>query len=352
VLGAGGVIGGAWLVGGLHALAQETGWDPMSADHIVGTSAGSMVGALCASGVPPWFMVAHSSGATFNGLLDANGQPAAEADRSAGAVFKLQKALPPIGPGSWKLAVKSLANPRGHTPGALLSGWLPRGFISTEPLKETIRRVVPRGWCSHPQLWVMACDYATGQRVAFGSERAPDADLADAVAASCAIPGFYHPVTIGGRRYVDGGMHSPSNLDVLCDEGLDLVICLNPTSSLHSIPPKHPVERLHAFMRNASGRRLGSERKRLAETGAEVILIQPTAADLEIMGGNLMSRKRRHEVVELATQTVARQLRQGPVRRALTDLPPGDPERINKPAGPPAQWPAVVPSGEAEASVA
>jgi len=46
VLGAGGVIGGAWLTGGLQALANETGWDPMSADHIVGTSAGSMIGAL------------------------------------------------------------------------------------------------------------------------------------------------------------------------------------------------------------------------------------------------------------------------------------------------------------------
>jgi NTE family protein len=337
VLGAGGVIGGAWLTGGLHALAQETGWDPMSADHIVGTSAGAMIGALCASGVTPWFMVAHSGGESFDGLVDAAGRPAAEADRSAGAVFKLEKALPPIGPGSWKLALKSLSNPRGHTPGALLSGWLPRGVISTEPLKQTIRRVVPHGWSAHPNLWVMACDYATGRRVAFGREDAPEVDLADAVAASCAIPGFYHPVTLHDRRYVDGGMHSPSNLDVLRDEGLDLVICLNPTSSLHSIPPKHPVERLHAFMRNASGRRLGSERKRLAQGGTEVVLIQPTAEDLEIMGGNLMSSRRRHEVVEFATRTVAKQVRA--VRNALGGLPPGSPDRIHRPAGPPSTWP-------------
>ena len=122
VLGAGGVIGGAWLTGGLDALARETGWDPATADYVVGTSAGSMIGSLCASGVPPWFMVAHSGGETFDGLLDSNGRPAAEADRSAGAVFHLEKAPPPIGPGSWKLALKSLSNPRGHTPGAVLSG--------------------------------------------------------------------------------------------------------------------------------------------------------------------------------------------------------------------------------------
>ena len=67
VLGAGGVMGGAWLTGGLDALARETGWDPTSADYIVGTTAGSMIGALLACGVPPWFMVAHSAGESFDG---------------------------------------------------------------------------------------------------------------------------------------------------------------------------------------------------------------------------------------------------------------------------------------------
>ncbi len=67
MLGAGGVLGGAWLTGGLHALAEETDWDPGSADFIVGTSAGSMIGALSAAGVPPWFMVAHSAGESFDG---------------------------------------------------------------------------------------------------------------------------------------------------------------------------------------------------------------------------------------------------------------------------------------------
>src|ERR671929_1334838 len=78
VLGAGGIQGGAWLTGGLDALAEETGWDPASADYVVGTSAGSMIGALCASGVPPWFMVAHSRGEAFEGIVDVNGRPAGD----------------------------------------------------------------------------------------------------------------------------------------------------------------------------------------------------------------------------------------------------------------------------------
>ena len=74
----------------------------------------------------------------------------------------------------------------------------------------------------------------------FGRAGAPAADLADAVAASCAIPGFYHPETIAGRRYVDGGIYSTSNPDLLRDEDLDLVICLNPTSTLHPIRRPQP----------------------------------------------------------------------------------------------------------------
>jgi NTE family protein len=339
VLGAGGVLGGAWLVGALHALATETGWDPASADQVIGTSAGAMIGSLCASGVPPWFMVEHSAGATYDELLDARGRPAAEADRSAGAVFRFERALPPLGPGSWKLAIKTLREPGRHTPGALLTGWLPRGVISTQPLKDTIRRVVPRGWSPHDHLRVIACDYETGERVAFGSPHAPEAELADAVAASCAIPAFYYPITISGRRYVDGGIHSMSNLDLLEDEGLDLVICLNPTSSLHSVPRRHPIERLHSFMRGASGRRLGNEAKRLRAAGSEVVLMQPQAEDLQIMGGNLMSTRRRHDVIETAIRTVTAQLRSPELRERLSRLPPGDPDRIRRPPKPAANWP-------------
>src|SRR4051795_645700 len=274
VLGAGGVMGGAWLTGGLEAIARETGWGPATAEDGGGTSAGSMMGALLASGVPPWFMVAHSKGDSFEGLTGADGRPAATADRAAGATFKLHKGLPPIGPGSWRLIARSLSAPTRHRPTALAAGWLPRGFISTEPLKDTIRRVVPSGWADHPNLWIVACDYATGRRVAFGRDDAPQAELADAVAASCAIPGFYHPVTIGGRRYVDGGLWSTSNLDILRNETLDLVICLKPTSSPPPPLAWNPAERIAAAMRRVSGRRLGSEAKKLRAAGKKVVLIQ------------------------------------------------------------------------------
>jgi NTE family protein len=341
VLGAGGVLGGAWLTGGLHALASETEWDPGSAEHIVGTSAGSMIGALIAAGVPPWFMVAHSAGEVFEGLNGRDGRPTKEASRSAGAVFKLHRGIPMLGPGSLRLALRAVSNPLQHTPLQVLSGWLPGGLISTDSLKETVRRAVRSGWVEHPSFWAVACDYGSGKRVPFGREDAPEADLADAVAASCAIPGFYRPVEIGGRRYVDGGVCSASNLDLLADRDLDLVICLNPLSSRDQVGSLHPADRLAQFSRNANGRRLGHEAKKVRAAGTEVVLIQPTEEDLQTMGRNWMSARRRHEVIELASSTVAEQLRAPELKAVLRRLPRGEPHKIARPPGPPSSWPPL-----------
>jgi NTE family protein len=339
VLGAGGVLGGAWLTGGLDALAEETGWDPAEADYVVGTSAGSMIGALCACGVPPWFMVAHSRGEVFEGVVDARGEPASHADRAGGAVYRLERALPRIGPGSWPLAFRTLLQPMRYTPAAVATGWIPRGLISTAPLRDQIRRVVPESWGPHPNLWVMACDYATGRRIAFGRPASPHAELADAVAASCAIPGFYYPVDIAGRRYVDGGIYSTSNLDVLRDEELDLVICLNPTSTLHPLRTLNPRDLANLAFKRASGRRLGSEAKKLRERGTEVVLVQPLKEDLEVMGPNLMNTKRRNVVIETARHTVAQQLREPSAAEPLDRLPAGAPEMVRRPDGDPSSWP-------------
>ena len=342
VLGAGGVQGGAWLTGGLDALAAETGWDPASAEVVVGTSAGAMMGALLAGGVPPWFMVAHSAGETFPGLVDGSGRPAADADRTGGARFELDLWPPPQWPGSWRLATRSLLQPGSHTPATLVSGWLPGGLISNQPLRDQVRRVVPTGWADHPNLWIVACDYATGRRVAFGRRGSPDAELADAVAASCAIPGFYRPVEIGGRRYVDGGIYSASNLDIVRDEELDLVVCLNPTSSLHPIRAIDPREWGSLLFRQATGRRLGSEARKLRARGVPVVLVQPLGEDLATMSRNLMSTRNRNRVIEVARQTVAAQLREPENAELLGTLPAGRPEKVSRPDAPPEEWPGLV----------
>ena len=329
-------------MGALDALAQETGWDPGSAERIVGTSAGSMIGALVACGVPPWLMAAHSGGEDIEGVMDAGGAEPGSSDRSAGAVYKLHGAVPSLGPGSWKLALGSLARPYRHSPVSFVTAWLPRGFISTQPLKDTVQRALgyENGWAPHPGYSAIACDYETGKPVAFGTPDAPHADLADAVAASCAIPGFYHPVEIEGRRYVDGGMRSTSNLDALLGEDLDVVICLNPMSSLHASAPRTVGERLSFGMRSSAGKMLGSEARRLRASGTDLVILQPTVHDLDVMGTNLMSGARRHEVIERATESVSEHLRECGLGERLADtLPAGAPAMVSRPKGSPDRWP-------------
>jgi NTE family protein len=338
-MGAGGVLGGAWLTGALHAIATETGWDPGSSRYIVGTSSGAMLGVMVACGVPPWFMVAHSAGESFPGLRDVNGDLVESADRAAGASYRLHRGLPQLGPGSWRLALASVARPYKFSPGAVIAGWMPLGPISTEPLKEIVRRLCREPWAPHPNFWAMAVDYGTGSRVAFGGPGAPEAVLSDAVAASCAVPGFFRAVDVGGRRYVDGGVHSASNLDVLAHEKLDLVVVLNPLSSLHGGVPRSLGQGLAFAMRQQAGRRLRGEVRRLQEAGTEVLVIQPTLHDLDAMGSNLMSRGRRNEVIATAVQTVTEHLHESPAGERLSQLPPGLPELVRRPRGRASKWP-------------
>ena len=280
VLGAGGVLGGAWLTGGLHALARETDWDPGSAEYIVGTSAGSMIGALVAAGVPPWFMVAHSRGEVFAGLAGPDGRPASEADRAAGACFRVHRGLPPLGPGSLRLAATALSNPLGHTPLAA-----PRGVAAG---RARLHRLAqgdgpPRGpgpLGRAPELLGDRLRLRLRQAgVIRAPRRTPRRDRGRGGSVLCDT-GLLPPGEDRSRRYVDGGVCSASNLDLLAGRGLDLVICLNPLSSLDDPPLGEPARLAGQASRRAHGPQAGT-RPEGAPHGTDVVLIQPTAKDLE-----------------------------------------------------------------------
>ena len=95
-------------------------------------------------------------------------------------------------------------------------------------------------------------------------------------------------------------------------------------------------------MRRASGRRLGSEVKKLRARDVPVVLVQPTGEDLATMSRNLMSTGNRNRVIEVARQTVAAQLREPANAELLGGLPRGRPEKVNRPDLPPEDWPGLV----------
>jgi NTE family protein len=337
VLAGGGLVGGAWMIGALHAIATETGWDPGSADYVVGTSAGSMIGAMLASAVPPWLLLAYGSGEALHGLP---GLGEAGAGRF-GASFQIHWSFPRPVLASPGLALRSLREPWKYGPAGIVA-WLPQGVISTEPLKAVVRQVVPEGWVAHPHLWIVAIDYETGERIVFGRSGSPAADLADAVAASCAIPGFYHPVHIHGRRYIDGGMYSPTNLDLVAETDAELVICLNPMASRHRGGLLEPTGPIAAFVRGDNRRLVDREAIALRRSGRPVLLIEPHADDIRAMGYNYMSRKNPARVLECAVRTTTSSLRDTRLGEQLSSLPRGPVERVRRPETSPSSWPAEL----------
>lgn len=334
VLAGGGFVGGAWMMGALHAIATETGWDPGSADYVLGSSAGSMIGSLLTSAVPTWLLMAYGAGERIEGLPDFE---AGSAERFGGGL-QLHWTFPRPVLGSPSLALRSLREPWKYGPAGIVA-WLPHGVISTEPLKALVRRVVPKGWAAHPHLWIVAIDYATGERVIFGRRGAPSADLADAVAASCAIPGFYYPVTIRGRRYIDGGMFSPANLDLVRDTDAEIVVCLNPMSSRVRSGFLSPTGPVASLIRGDNRRLLDREAAALRRSGKEVFLVEPVADDLRAMGYNYMSRRNLHRVARTAARTTAAALKGTCLYQRLRALPAGADRRLRPPSEGPSSWP-------------
>ena len=297
VLGAGGVLGAAWTIGALAALQDADGWDPRTADVLIGTSAGSVLAAALSCGIGVDTLRNHQQG------IVVEGDPRIDYDADSGA-GGAHPPLPRPGIGSPRGVLHSALHPWRVTPMAALAAVLPQGRGSTAPIGQLVDGVLPAGgWAPHPRTWIVAMDYDTGRRVPFGRTGAPDAPLREAVMASCAIPGWYAPIPIGGRRYVDGGACSPTSVDLVSRLELDEVVVLSPMTSLDYDDPCSVAARLERRFRRLVTRRLVGEVKRVAARGTKVTLLGPGAEDLAAIGANLMDPRRREAVLATSLRT-------------------------------------------------
>jgi len=300
VLSAGGVVGHAFHAGVVSALEQTTGWDPRTADVIVGTSAGSIVAAMLRAG----FSAADVANRARGRPLSPAGA-LLEQKASLGATRRPPRQPADRGPAMASPArvARALRQPWQVGPGSLVAAMLPQGRISTEPVSAPLRGLYGSGWPREPT-WITAVELDRGRRVVFGRPGAPSASVADAVAASCAIPGYFEPVTIDGVRYVDGGAHTPSNADVLAEERLDLVIVSSPMSSGFATLRVG----LDLPVRQAAGLALAREVAALRRRGIRVMTFQPTVDDQRVMAGNPLDGAKRAPVCEQVQRSTRERL--------------------------------------------
>ncbi len=213
VLGGGGVLGAAWMTGALAAVQERLPVPAADLDVVVGTSAGSVLAAALRSGYTVADLVAHQSGG-LAGPLSAIGSP----DLGGAAM----PPRPQLRIGSPQLVKTALRAPRRVHPWVVVNACLPRGRAEHDQLRALLGGLTgtaapgsAAAWPDRGQTWIVAVDYDSGQRVAFGRPGDPPASLPDAVVASCSIPGWFRPLDIGGRRYVDGGVRSVASADLL-----------------------------------------------------------------------------------------------------------------------------------------
>lgn len=326
VLGGGGMLGAAWTVGALCALEEATGRPPGEADVVLGTSSGAILGALLAAGAAPGQLRDHQQGRP----VTTGPLAGIEFDYATAA----GGALPPrpaVGIGSPGLLRDAVRHPRDYPFLTMVSAVVPPGRGSLAPVGDLVRALAGPdghggdGWPADSPLRVVAVDYRSGRRVAFGDEGAPPAAMADAVMASCAIPGWFAPVEVAGGPYVDGGCWSATNADLMAGRGLDEIWVLAPMA-LRLYPagrraepgrgaaaalrewrdrdrPRGMVAQLVSRYRRTVTRQMMREARALRAAGTRVQLLAPTPADLAVMGPNMMDPSRRPEVLESARRT-------------------------------------------------
>jgi NTE family protein len=276
--------------GALKAL-DEFGLDISSADVIVGTSAGSIIGSYLATGwkVTDFYDYAHG----LHRDSPAQEEHQDEVKRlftplAANRNEKIRRGL-----GSFFAVAAS----RGFWPGGRLgripTPWLrrmfPAGMYSVDQTKERLWEDLPEQWPDR-ELYICAASLYQKKRVAFGSPGAPEASLPDAVLASTAIPGVFPPVRIAGEQYVDGGVVSATSLDLAVDAGCEAILCIAPLGyrTDGSLPGLDPKMWSPIFVRSLFARVLRREVNAAREKGVSVLVVRPWLSDLGEHGTNSM----------------------------------------------------------------
>ncbi|MGY1603544.1 patatin-like phospholipase family protein [Geodermatophilus sp. SYSU D00815] len=291
VLGGGGVVGQAYHSGVLAVLQHDFGFDARRADVIVGTSAGSITGTLLRLGVSPEDLAAWTVKAPLSSDADVLEQLAGSEPPELAPFRPLELIRRPAQLPRWEMVHRAVTRPWRFRPLAAGLALLAPGRHDIVEQLAALRELEDGSWPD--ALWITAVRRRDGRRVVFGRPGSPTAPLHLAVAASCAVPGYFAPVPIGGHAYVDGGVHSPTNAALLRGCGLDLAIVVSPMSGPPGLRPD-----LYAATRRYSARLLRREVRALERAGVQTVVFTPGQPEQAAMGDDMMSRARLDEVLQ------------------------------------------------------
>jgi NTE family protein len=230
VLGGGGVAGIAWTTGLLFGLSEH-GVDLRTADLVVGTSAGSAVAAQLSSTL--------SLKELFDRQAD-RAQQTRELAPNPGLFELFERAL---------LAANSLPDRADHI--RHIGRWALEAPTVTEGVRRSViaERLPSHAW-PDGMLLIVAVDTETGETKIF--DRLSGTSLVDAVSASCAVPGIWPPVTISGRRYMDGGARSSDNADLAL--GCARTVIVSPMGTARPEVTGETLEQQLEALRSAGGK--------------------------------------------------------------------------------------------------
>jgi NTE family protein len=308
VLGAGGSVGHAFHAGVLAAIHDRFAWDARRADVLVGTSAGSLVAALLRAGMPAGDLARRAQ----RQPLSAAGQAVVERSGLGPPGSAVPPRRPPRGGVASPAALRRAARaPWTINAGSLAAAALPAGTLSTDQIAAPFRALFGERW-PDDATWIVAVQLDTGRRIVFGRDPEAPATVADAVRASCAIPAFFQPVEIGGHRYVDGGVHSTTNADVVAEARPDLVVVSAPMSTVRGASRGRELP-----MRQFARVSLAREVVQLRARRIPVVVFHPTSADLEVMRGDALDPRKSAPVCERVYETASARLARSDVSERL-----------------------------------
>ena len=298
VLGCGGTIGGAWMIAALHALTEQTGFDPREADVLLGTSAGAELVTMLAGGIG------------VDELVDMQ--------RGQACDMRLREHIASTPPGRPPLPRLPLLNPgllRTRSGLGALTGIAPTGRGDASWLQRLAEGFEVGAWLPHTGARIVAYDVLAGERVLFGAPGSPMATVGEALRASWATPGWMPPVPVGDRIFVDGGMGSTASVDLIGPEDADLVFVLAPMASAPGVRvPGRGGGIEYRLIRRAMSTQLHDEVASVRARGTTVVPILPTAVDLAGLGAHFMNASRREAAFESSMVTAPET-----VRNALAD---------------------------------